>query len=648
MMVSRVRALELSLFAVLLGLSLIALRRLGLSSRRALFCLGALSSALGLALAVTARRGADAAAAAPIHVAASSGFASSDACRSCHPTQYQSWHDSFHRSMTELPTAATVRAPWGGVLSWRGRDYTLFRRDDQFWVKLPEQPALQPGAERDPRAAPALGLEQRILMTTGSHHYQAYWLRGERGNELRQLPFVYHFESERFIPRHEAFLQPDEDPEYVARWNANCIQCHSVAGQPGHDLASDRFESRAVELGIACEACHGPAARHVERMRDPWVRQRQHDSREPDPAIVNPARLDALRASEVCGQCHAYFLPRQPDRWWESGFTKSYRPGEALEPSRRLLHYEPGSTLNDPELSASLDSLFYSDGTARVGGREYNGLSRSACFSAGHGARQLACTSCHQMHGGTRDDQLDAEAGSDGACTSCHGGLGERHTHHAADSNGSRCVNCHMPRTSYALFKSIRSHRITRPLVDRDPGAPLNACNACHQDRSLSWTSSVLEAWSTNGVADEVDAPPELDASWSAIALAALRGDAAARVIAAAELGAREAREVSGAGWQAQLLVEALDDPYAAVRFVARRSLRSWPGFEGFEFDFIAPRPERLARQSEARQRAVAGARAWPGQRPPPLPLDDRGVIPADVIADLTRARDDRPIRIAE
>jgi cytochrome c552 len=545
-----------------------------------------------------------------------------------------------------VATAQTVRAPWGGVLSWRGRDYTLFRRSDQFWVSLPEPERPKPASSPD-HAQNAPALEERILMTTGSHHYQAYWFRGERGNELRQLPFVYHFESERFIPRHEAFLQPDEDPEYVARWNANCIQCHSVAGQPRHDLASDRFESRAAELGIACEACHGPGARHVERMRDPWVREHRHDSPDPDPTIVNPARLDAARASEVCGQCHAYFVPRQPDRWWESGFTESYRPGDALSQSRRLLRYEPGAALDDPELSASLDSLFYSDGTVRVGGREYNSLTRSACFTEGRGARQLACSSCHQMHGGSRDDQLGARASGDGACRSCHASHDEQHTHHTVGSSGSRCTNCHMPRTTYALFKSIRSHRITRPVVDRDPGAPLNACNACHQDRSLAWTSTQLRRWNMNGKAGDARAP-ELDASGSAIALAALKGDAAARVIAAAELGATEAREVSGAGWQAQVLVRALDDPYAAVRFVACRSLRSWPGFEGFDFDFIAPRPERLARQAAARERAVAGARPWPSQRPPPLPLDERGVLIEAVLADLARARDDRPIRIAE
>lgn len=38
------------------------------------------------------------------------GFATSDTCRSCHPSQYQSWHDSYHRTMTQAATPETVLA----------------------------------------------------------------------------------------------------------------------------------------------------------------------------------------------------------------------------------------------------------------------------------------------------------------------------------------------------------------------------------------------------------------------------------------------------------------------------------------------------------------------------------------------------------
>ena len=147
------------------------------------------------------------------------------------------------------------------------------------------------------------------------------------------------------------FLEPPDDPAHWARWNSSCIMCHSVAGQPRHDLASDRFESRAAELGIACEACHGPGAQHVEKQRDPVARFATRRAAAGDPSIVNPARLDARHASEVCGQCHSYFVPRDAERWWQTGFSELYRPGGAKLPLSR----RPRERL---ELAA--------DGTARV------------------------------------------------------------------------------------------------------------------------------------------------------------------------------------------------------------------------------------------------------------------------------------------
>jgi hypothetical protein len=53
-----------------------------------------------------------------------------------------------------------------------------------------------------------------------------------------------------------------------------------------------------------------------------------------------------------------------------------------------------------------------------------------------------------------------------------------------------------MPHTSYALFKAIRSHRITSPSArrSRDQKVP-NACNLCHIDRGLGWTAHFLSTW---------------------------------------------------------------------------------------------------------------------------------------------------------
>ena len=43
------------------------------------------------------------------------GYVSSDTCRACHPAEYESWHGSYHRTMTQVATPDTVRADFDGV-----------------------------------------------------------------------------------------------------------------------------------------------------------------------------------------------------------------------------------------------------------------------------------------------------------------------------------------------------------------------------------------------------------------------------------------------------------------------------------------------------------------------------------------------------
>ena len=76
----------------------------------------------------------------PIEVAEAADV-SSDACRSCHPDQYASWHASYHRTMTQVPSRQSVKADWNQRLTatWTHDDgrveerrYELLRSGDEF------------------------------------------------------------------------------------------------------------------------------------------------------------------------------------------------------------------------------------------------------------------------------------------------------------------------------------------------------------------------------------------------------------------------------------------------------------------------------------------------------------------------------------
>jgi len=509
------------------------------------------------------------------------GFATSSACRSCHPAEYSSWHASFHRRMTQSASVQNVAAAalrQGGRLRVEtgGRTVELFSRGQELWAHLPD-PELTSGARPEAyqsvfRAAPSR--DARVQLLTGSHHHQAFWVRGARDGELRSVPAVYSIDEQRLMPRRDAFLNPPDLPEQAVRWNSNCVQCHSVAGAPRHDATRDVFATSAAELGVACEACHGAAAAHASAMQNP-VRRYQARATGVGYLVTNPARLASERASQVCGRCHSYFFPKQEADWWTNGFSKSYAPGQDLASAQLLLSPEALAEPGAPQLAADVASLFYRDGTVRIGGREYNGLVRSACFERGHGERKLSCLSCHALHRSDPDAQLDPEKFGNAACGGCHAREAENppaHTHHAAGSPGSLCYNCHMPHTSYALLGAIRSHRVDSPAFDARTQDKPNACNLCHLERSEAWAAQHSAAWFGARARFVLDRAPALAApDTPAGAVFALAGDAAVRAVTAAALGRHESSDDAPA-LRAQLLQQLAADDYAAVRAIAARA----------------------------------------------------------------------------
>lgn len=591
-------------------------------------------------------------------------FAGSESCRSCHPSEHASWHRSFHRTMTSRPNEApeAVEAPVPSA-PFRVEDQEFRLERDAAGAMV----AVRPSGER-----------VAIVLATGSHHYQAYWTTGPRPGELQLLPFVYLARDRTFAPRRAMFLTPESAPPSDLPWSASCVQCHAVAGRPRLERRDDgeSFRTDVAELGIACEACHGPGAAHAESHRNPFERAASRfGEAHADPTIVNPARLDAARSVDLCAGCHSLSFPRDEAAFWDEGAFPE--PPDQTWKRRSLLTYASlSSPLGDSgraraadgaiaaragtvTVDASRDSMFWRDGTIRIGGREANAHYLSPCFAPG--PRQSSCLSCHSMHESEPDDQLRAaraqterptehEDGVDEACLSCHGAIDRRtHTHHAPGSSGSRCVSCHMPRTTFALLQAIRTHRVESPNVAASVAAGrIPACNLCHLDRSLRWSESVLDHWRDRTAPASND--EENDQTVGAAIGWLLRGDAAQRALAAAHLGLEETRQASGDGWQAPLLAQLFDDPYAAVRYVAARSLSHLPGYEDVAFDFVGERAERRASADEVRRRFDArgsGGRV-PSDRRRRVLLSPSGASDRAVLEEETSHRDDRAITIAE
>lgn len=575
------------------------------------------------------------------------GYAGSSTCQECHEKQYTTWHRSYHRTMTQLPVPGAVQADFNHVvLTNAGVRFVLSRKTNEFWIHMESE---MPGTVDRPAPEPE---DVPLGLATGSHHMQVFWVANGMGNCQIGFPFTWLIPERRWVPRNSTFLRPPGLELRPETWNFVCARCHATATQPNLDRAALSWQTQVEELGIACEACHGPAARHVAQQRALKQRPGTSGSAGTNLMIVHPEKIPPARAAQICGFCHSMKWWDSKEGWPERAF--SFRPGDDLEATTPIIR--PKEVERQPWLKKALEKnpdlfrdFFWSDGMIRVSGRDYNGLIESPCYRGG----QFSCLSCHSLHGDEPDGQLARNRTDNRACTQCHERFRSEteataHTHHAAGSSGSQCYNCHMPRTTYGVLKAIRSHQVSSPKVaDQLATGRPNACNLCHLDKPLAWTASQLTRWHHQPA-------PKLDDDETGVADSvrlALSGDAGQRALVAWHLGWEPAVQISGSAWIPPVLAQLLDDPYAAVRCVAERSLkRVAAGLVPVGYDYTVPPDSRPSVQASfweewTRKTAAVRGQTLPG---PTLVRRDDPQATRQAFQRLARRRDDRPVRLRE
>jgi predicted CXXCH cytochrome family protein len=305
------------------------------------------------------------------------------------------------------------------------------------------------------------------------------------------------------------------------------------------DVVRGGFDGSAVvEEGIGCEACHGGARSHAQ---DPAASS-PRPSFGPEASwmeLTPPVAGRAEAVNRVCARCHQVLFSRYPFTW--EGGRREAGPG--------------GSNINS--------------GEARD-------------FLLGGCARAMACTTCHDPHGGSARARLDALATPAGniVCTGCHAekaatGKLREHARHDPAGPGGSCVACHMPRKNMGLDGRLtRYHRIGSPtdsarvLGDR----PLE-CALCHPGWSAGRIVDAMEkGWRVRYPRQRIE---ELYGSLDANVLRATldRGKPHEQAVAMASLAEAHASEAAPAV-AAQLL-----NPYPLVRQWAAGALdRLAPG----------------------------------------------------------------------
>ena len=113
--------------------------------------------------------------------------------------------------MTQAASSETIVAPFDDVsLSTAGQTAQLERRGDEFWVvnavdqEWEQEKFSEWSQSRGSEAPDPYSMEEpprtdgQVVMTTGSHHFQAYWIKGNDGRELWQFPWRYSILEERW------------------------------------------------------------------------------------------------------------------------------------------------------------------------------------------------------------------------------------------------------------------------------------------------------------------------------------------------------------------------------------------------------------------------------------------------------------------
>lgn len=516
--------------------------------------------------------------------------------------------------MTQEATPETVLGNFDTrMIKVGGYPYLPVRQGDKFLMTVvhPDWETQEIREGRDPNATalpPAIAYT--IDRVIGSHHQQVYLSLDEDG-AYHTLPVVWNILDKRWTTRKASFLAEPKPNFYhnTRLWNNGCIFCHNTGADPA--LRSQKLDdgtsrwvwnSKVAELGIACEACHGPGSGHVKLEH---LIAKSPATKPADLLIVNPRKLPKTESVLSCARCHGKFIAKKEfdhECLTDGDFFKS---GEWDTVNK----YDAPKRDDGKEFQESGDGkYFWSNGTPRTTALEYQGTLLSACYKKG----EMTCLSCHSMHNASPNDQLiygDSDEHSiderNKACTQCHSRFEKddlliQHTHHIAGGIGSLCYNCHMPFQAYSLLKRTRSHHISIPTAAATVASGIpNACNQCHLDQTLEWTNESLAKW--NGkTPTAISAPfPGL----SSTVADSIAGNALQRALAIEQLGATENFDLAGTEWRARLLLESLSDRYDANRYLAFRAISKMPGFEDFQFDHIAPESERRLQVEDAQKR---------------------------------------------
>jgi predicted CXXCH cytochrome family protein len=384
-------------------------------------------------------------------------YLGSERCKDCHWREYDTWKDTLHSKFIQYPARRTVIGDFTGSKELavkvtdrstmrQGEEIltTMFKRDGKFFVNT-----IGPDWEAD---------DYEVIYVLGINRKQNYITKFPNG-EMHVLPVEWNAKMEDWTDLNGLKESYPGDGDYWSdpgrSWQIKCGGCHVTGLNVNYDRERNSFDSDWTDLGIGCEACHGPGSNHVKAASVYFENEKE--------TIINPAKLPWRLRAMVCGQCHNWGVskadvsPSREGAHEKYGYAAGFRPGEPL--SRYLDKAPEGEETHH---------------------QQYNEWSESEHANAG-----IMCTNCHNVHQKQISKFAMTKLNPDSLCMNCHITI-KRRAAHRIHTFGS-CVACHMPVTKG--HEHSHTFRFISPAlsikaggVDKQP----NSCSNCHQHKDTS------------------------------------------------------------------------------------------------------------------------------------------------------------------
>lgn len=384
-------------------------------------------------------------------------------CAGCHATQTKDWQDSHHRLAMQKASDTSVLGDFDDArFQGEGETTRFFRKDGGFWVNTP-------GVDGQPA-------DFRVAYAFGVAPLQQY-LIDVPGGRLQALGVAWDVDKRTWFHLYPGQGVDFKDPLHWSRpqQNANfmCMECHTTGFKRNYDPVTDSFASQWHSLGVGCQACHGPASRHLD-----WAAKKLEAANAG--FSIDLGRASKIAELETCARCHARRAPL----------------GDGYHNDKRLM---------DDYLPTLLTRELYElDGKIKDEVFEYGAFTQSKMFAKG-----VRCSNCHNPH------STALKAPGNGVCLQCHNSSGKttiagidgqgllakdyespRHHRHVQGQAGSRCVDCHMPGKLYMVNDYRHDHGFTLPNPARAQHlGTSDACLACHSEQPGKRVAEQFRLW---------------------------------------------------------------------------------------------------------------------------------------------------------